>query len=134
MPPGKRSVRHEKGADAGAVLILLFALALFNTHAITAKTRELSDCVSLAERASLGGDTDEAVSLVEEGLASWMRWSSYTHIMLRHSEIELVIEGFFDLLGELETEDGASHMDFERLRVILRGISDAERPRWGSVL
>lgn len=123
-----------KEITAALLLVTLLGLSLVNAHLIEKKTSEMSEMVTRSEALYFEDNPDEAAQLLIDTMEGWHEMERYTHIMLRHSEIELVIDGFYELLGQLESPDGATHMDYERLRVILSGIADAEQVRWGSIL
>lgn len=124
----------KKEIIAVIILVVLLVLAFINGNILEKKTVELAENVTKAEKIYNDGDTEGAKRLVKEALQAWIDWEEYTHIVLRHSEIELVVEGFQNLLGELEREERATPTDFERVRMMLDGIAKAEQLRWGSVL
>lgn len=124
----------KKVTTAVLILAILLGIGVINARIIDKKMSWMSENISLAEEVYFAGDAQGAKKLIVETLESWEDWHKYTHIMLRHTEIELVIDGIYYLINEIESEGGATHMEYEQLRSILTGISAAEQIRWGSIL
>jgi hypothetical protein len=123
-----------KGKELTALLILavLMGLSLLHARYIEDKTVEISETLTRAEALTAEGRDGEALALAHEALESWLEAENHTHITLRHTEIELVIHGFYELFARLE-DGGGTKLDYERMHTILRGIYRAEQIRWGSI-
>ena len=119
---------------AVALIAAIFVLAMINVHHIESKTLALNNDIELAEKLYYDGDSDGAVSGIEKSLDTWLSWDSYSHIMLRHSEVDVITETYYELLSELEGEAKASQASFEKLKEALASIADKERISLSSIL
>ena len=116
------------------IIAAILALALINVNHIENKTLALSEEIELAEKQYFVGDTENAVSGVEESLNAWLSWDSYSHIMLRHSEVDVITDTYYELLSKLEEETDVSPASFEKLKEALNSIADKERISINSIL
>ena len=123
----------KKEMIAISVLLLLFTIAAINAHVICGKAEELEAQISRAETQYFSGDSLGAEREISLALKSWQNFQPHSHIMLRHSETERALDGFFELLAAIGSEGGAQRSDFEHMRVILRGISNAEQLQLGTI-
>lgn len=119
---------------AGFLLISILVLSVVNTGYVERKTKALIEDVSGAQNEYFDGNHEEAAEIIEESRDVWLDWNSYAHIMLRHTEIDLVTDAFFELLSALESDSSVSEASFEKLREMLRSIAVMERISFGSVL
>ena len=119
---------------AVALLLALLILSLMNVHYIESRTDALSNQIQSAEELYTGNDRAGASRLVEASLNSWLDWNSYSHIMLRHSEVDLVTDAFYSLLEELEGGETVTEASFDSLRETLGDIVKKERVSLGSLL
>ena len=116
------------------IVVAILTLSLINIRYIETKTQALSSDIETAEKLFLKGDNDGATARIEDSLSIWLDWDSYSHIMLRHSEIDIITDAYFELLSALEAEEGVTEAAFERLSEQLRSILIKERVTLGSVL
>lgn len=125
----------KKELIAGAVLIALFALSLLNIRFIDTLTAELSGYVDQALDFAEQGDFDQAVLSAQTAADRWLSLDYYTHICIRHSEINTATDAFYDLLGELYAEDaGSARGAGEKLKAQLGSIASIEHLTLGSIL
>ena len=119
-----------------AVLLIaaIMTLALINIRHIENKTLTLTSDIELAENLYINGDKAGAVDGIEASLDSWLHWDSYSHIMLRHNEIDIITDAYYELLTELEGESKAPSASFDRLKEELRSVIVKERVTLGSIL
>ena len=116
------------------IIVALLALVLINVNHIENKTLALTEEIELAEKQYFVGDTVGSVSGVEESLNAWLSWDSYSHIMLRHSEVDVITDAYYELLSKLEGETKVSPASFEKLKEALNSIADKERISINSIL
>ncbi len=116
------------------LIIAIFVLAMINIRHIENKTQALTGDIEAAEKLYFSGDKDGAVSDIEDSLESWLDWDSYSHIMLRHSEIDVITDAYYDLLSELQSENETAEASFGKLKEELRSIAIKERVTLGSIL
>ncbi|MGI5984811.1 MAG: DUF4363 family protein [Clostridiales bacterium] len=119
---------------AVSLILIIFALSLVNIRYVESRTDMLTNDVEAAEKLFINGDADAAISLVKESLDNWLSWEPYTHIMLRHSEVDLVTDAYYELLSKLQSEEEVPEAAYRRLKEQLRSISAMERITIGSIL
>lgn len=118
---------------AGALILIIMIASIINTNYVENKTRTLSQEVESAETLYFNGDGTEAVERIKGSLENWLGWDSYAHIMLRHSEVDLVTDAYFELLSELQSEETVPEASFSKLKQQLYSISIMEQITVGSV-
>ena len=118
---------------AGALILIIMAVSLYNTSYVEHKTKFLTENIEAAEKLYQNGDGNKASECIEESMENWLSWDSYAHIMLRHSEVDLVTDAYFELLTRLQTEEPVPEASFNKLKEQLRSISIMEKVSIGSV-
>lgn len=119
---------------AAALLLALLALSFLNVRYMENKTSALAADIEAADGLYGSGDAESAAGLVEDSLNGWLSWKSYTHIMLRHSEIDVVTCAYYELLEKLESGEKVPEASFESLITTLGDIVDKESIALGSLL
>ena len=119
---------------AAFILLALLALSVINVRHIKNKAMTLASEIEDADGLYRGGDSEGSAALVEDSLKSWLGWESYSHIMLRHSEIDLVTDAYYGLLSEIESDDTVPQASFDALIEKLNDIVNKERVTLGSLL
>ena len=87
----------KKEAIAGAVLALLIVLSAWNIYSIDALTDGISDSLRMSQALADIGDFDSAKTELDKGLKLWLNADGYTHIFLRHPEIDSTTDAFYEL-------------------------------------
>ena len=118
---------------AYALLILLTALLLYNIRTLDALIDAVETQICRSSAALQSGNSQLAASELEAAMELWYEAEPYTHIFVRHSEIDAVSDAFFDLNaalrgGEAQTEDA-----YLQLLYHLDNVESMERLRWGSI-
>ncbi len=119
---------------AFSLLVALLALSLVNVTYIENKTELLAGEINEAHELYQKGDNEEAAARVEKSLNDWLSWESYSHIMLRHSEIDVITGAYYELLEQLEGEEKVTDASFDALIETLNDIVKKERVTFGSLL
>ena len=119
---------------AAVMLAAILALSLINVRHIERKASALTGDIEQAQRLYQNGEHEQAADSVEDSLSSWLNWDSYSHIMLRHSEIDLVTDAYYELLSELQGENEVTEASFGALIEKLHDIVRKERVNAGSLL
>lgn len=119
---------------AGALLLLLMALSFFNVHYLERKTEALSALILEAEALYEEGDRQEAANLVQQSLDNWLDWKFYSHIMMRHSEIDFISDAYYELLESLEGDEAVTQASFHSVIEKLADIVVKERIDPGAIL
>jgi len=118
-----------------ALLVLLFVGALYNISFIDNMAYTLENEVTAAAEYARSGDFDKAKSIIDSASSHWLSLDGYTHIFLRHSEIDSVTDAFFELRTSLSEEDSdAFEGSYGLLMAHLESIRTMEHLRLGSIL
>ena len=125
----------KKEAIAGAVLALLIALSAWNIYSIDALTDGICDSLRMSQALADIGDFDSAKTELDKGLKLWLNADGYTHIFLRHPEIDSTADAFYDLQQVLMQEDiTACAAAYSKLKYHLASIDQMEHLSLGSIL
>lgn len=125
----------KKEVIAGAVLALLIALSAWNIYSIDALTDGIGDSLRMSQALADIGDFDSAKIELDKGLRLWLNADDYTHIFLRHPEIDSTTDAFYEL-QELLLDGGGDGCAaaYDKLRYHLESIRSMEHISIGSVL
>ena len=117
----------KKAVLAGLLMLGMLGLSLWNVRHLDAFTEGLQATLDLSRERWAAGEARSAAALVEEALADWHGAEGYTHIFIRHTEVDSATDAFYDLLAALSEEDGAAAgRSYERLSAHLRSIDTME--------
>jgi len=119
---------------AAALLLSLLGLSIFNVHYMGKKTAILADEIDKAQTLFMDGDTVGAATCIENSLQGWLGWESYSHIMLRHSEIDSLTDAYYALLDEVQSGNEVPEAAFGALTEKLRDIVGKEGMSVGALL
>ena len=120
---------------AGALLVLLFLAALVNIACLDRLISRIEAEVDRAQTLAEHGEFSPAEEALDTAIVHWTAANSYTHIFIRHPEIDSTSDAFYEckqLLAE-ENADGFPSA-FEKLNYHLNSIDEMEHIRLGSVL
>lgn len=118
-----------------AVLALLLALSVWNLKSIDTLTGDIEISLSKSQSAAEKLDFKTARQRLDEGLELWLSADSYTHIFLRHPEIDSTADAFYELQQVLMQEDAtACAAAYDKLRYHLDSIDGMEHLSFGSIL
>ena len=124
----------KKEVFAIALLGALIAVSVLNIGGIVRLTDELTETVELASAAAENENWDSAEIQAEKAIASWKAKDSYTHIVLRHSEIDTLSDALYDFLNDIMDKNvGAAEASSQKVIYHLESISQMERLRLGSI-
>ncbi len=116
------------------LLLALFGAAAWNIRKVDTLTGELEQHLRLSEKALLSGDRRYAETELEAALRVWTTAERYTHIFIRHPEIDSVSDAFFALSQGLRAGDGKElSAAYDLLRYHLESIDAMEHITLGSV-
>ncbi len=90
---------------AVALLILVFAAAILNILYLEHRTQELLSWVDTSTDLAAQGQWQEATEAAKTALDTWEGMAHYTHIFIRHSEIDSTTYAFYQLLTDLYAQD-----------------------------
>lgn len=120
---------------ASILLLLLLLASVWNIRRVDSLTDQLEESLSFSAQAAEAGDFSRAHALASEALALWLRSDSYTHIFIRHSEIDSTSDAFYELMSLLSQGDGdALPGAYAKLVYHLDSIASMEHVSLGSIL
>lgn len=115
-------------------LILILAAAFINIHYLDKLTEDVAVCIN--DAVSLASDEKwrDAEIKAEEAVKLWLNSDTYTHIVLRHAEIESATDLIYGFIQEVYAKEtgaaiGAAQAAVERLK----SIASIEHVKFGSV-
>ncbi len=118
-----------------AVVLAILTASIVNGHYVERRTSEFSHDLHIAQELYDSGAREEATTKVSDSLKGWLKWKSYAHIMLRHSEVDNVTEAYFDLLSDMEDEEAdVPAASFGKVEQLLKNVSDMEQLSIGAIL
>lgn len=115
------------------ILALLLGASVYNVHYLDGKMARLLQYVDSAGQLEQSGDYDGAQLMLRQAIEFWDGMSFYTHVFIRHSEIDGAMDAFYDCLGCLEKGEGDSAAELDKLRSHLCSITDMEHISLGSI-
>lgn len=120
---------------AAGLLALLFAAALLNIACLDRLVGNIEEDVGRAQALAESGDFPSAEAALDTAIEHWVAANAYTHIFIRHPEIDSTSDAFFEL-KELLAEENADGFPsaFDKLNYHLNSIDEMEHIRLGSVL
>ena len=119
---------------AGALLLLLMAGAWWNIRAVDTLTGDILAGLDISQAAEEQGDHLTAQAALAKALNRWLEADSYTHIFIRHAEIDATADAFYELQSQLLSGEGDSSAAYNKLRYHLDSIQRMEHPSLGSIL
>lgn len=116
-----------------ALLAALFSASFFNIRHLRGFTGGLASNVEASRSAFDAGDYGRAEALLRGALSEWEGAEGYTHIFIRHSEIDAASDAFCELLGSLAARDEGAAGDYEKLLNRISSLYTMERLTLGSI-
>lgn len=119
---------------AGALLVALLVLSMINVGAVERLSDRMTNHINSALGYARLEQWDEAAKSAEAAAKLWREKDSYTHIFLRHSEIDSATDALYELLKaiyaqEYGTTKGAAYL----ARSHFESIKSMEQIRFGSI-
>lgn len=119
---------------AAAVLILLLAGSWWNLKYLRDFTGGLSETLDLSRAYCKAGQFELAEQELEKAAQDWLGADGYTHIFIRHSEIDSTTDAFFELMSDVRSGDAQSASGaYEKLAAHLDSLYTMERVTLGSI-
>ena len=123
----------KKELIAALLLILLFSGTLVNIGINDKMMQRLNAEVKDAYDSAASGDWDTAQQRLDTAISHWLSMDGYTHIFIRHSEIDGTSDAFYELLSAIEEGDALSPA-YGKLLYHIDSISGMEHVSIGSIL
>ncbi|MGM9521272.1 MAG: DUF4363 family protein [Oscillospiraceae bacterium] len=124
----------KKEIFAAALLAVILALSLINTHYLSSITTEISGLVEKACAEAESDNWDMSEKYAMRAMDIWHGSDGYTHIVLRHSDIDSMTDDFYELMDHIyEQELGGVKSSSGLVIAHLESMRDMERIRLGSI-
>ena len=124
----------KKEIAAAIILIALFAGVMLNIKVSGNIILSLEDDVTAAYESARNGDFDRAKPQLDAAIEHWMSLDGYTHIFMRHSDINSTTEAYFQLKSDIYAEDiGAAEGSYSLLMADLDSLMTMEQISFGSI-
>lgn len=116
------------------LLFSLLAATLLNIRGVRLVTDELREYVTVCTEHINNEDWLQAERYAQLAKKLWNEKDTYTHMVLRHSEIDTVSDALYDFTGDVyEHNAEASRAGAEKIIYHLDSIYEMERVRFGSI-
>lgn len=120
---------------AALLLVLLFAAALLNIACLDRMIGTILADTDSSRALAEDGDFEAAEKALDKAIARWSAANAYTHIFIRHPEIDSTTDAFFELRQSLSEENADGFPSaFDKLVYHLHSVDEMEHIRLGSVL
>lgn len=93
---------------AFALLLLLFGGTLLNIRVCNSYMDKLKYEVKQVYESAEKGDFESSKSQLDAAVRYWLSLDGYTHIFIRHTEIDATTEAFFGFMSDIQAEDADS--------------------------
>ena len=124
----------KKEIFAGALLLTMFIASIVNIWYLNKLTQNLIDIVETAEEEVFSGNWDKAAADVEDAARIWDKNDPYTHIVLRHFEIDDATDAIYQLLNEIYAKnEGGVRGEAKALTAQLDSLASIEEIKFGSI-
>lgn len=123
-----------KTLSGAALLLILLCAAIFNSHYQKRFLGDMLDEAADAEKLVYSGNVEAGLETLYSLLNRWDAWEEYSHVFIRHTDVEEVSSSFYELLSDLcENDTGSARGSFLSLRHSIESIIKMEQPRFGSI-
>lgn len=124
----------KKEIIVACVLVLLLAAAVINIHFINKLTDNVTDLIEESAKYAMEEDWTKAEKKAEEAADLWTNSDTFTHLVLRHPEIEAATDAIYGFMEEIYAkETGAAEGAAKAAAARLKSISSLEQIKFGSI-
>ncbi len=117
----------KKAAAAAVLLALMLGVSVWNIHFLDRFTGEMKSMLDMSRACWAAGDIAGAEEILQETISIWYGTEGYTHVFIRHAEVNDVADAFYDLSSALKESDAAAaESEYERLKAHLDSIDTME--------
>lgn len=118
-----------------AILVLLIAGSWLNLRYLDSLTETLEEKLLLSQNAAEIGNMDIAEEALTDALDIWLNADGYTHIFIRHSEIDTISDAFYELYDALLSgENDSLEAAYGKLIYHLDSVTEIEHLSLRSIL
>ena len=124
----------KKECIALGLLLTILALVLINIRCINNLTGALIARVESATACAESGDWEGAERQVKALADTWNANDSYTHIILRHTEIDLTTDAIYEFTEKIYEQNFAAILATGQMTIYhLNSLATMEQIRFGSI-
>ena len=124
----------KKEIVAAVLLAVLFAGVIINIRVSENIVLSLSEEVDAAYLSLKRGNDAEASQQLDKAIVHWLTLDGYTHIFIRHSEINSTTEAFFQFKSDVSSGDAdAAEGSYGLLKETLNSLMAMEQVSLGSI-
>ncbi len=117
------------------ILAILMLGAWLNLRHMDSLTERIEAKLELSQKAAEQGSMDISEKALLDALDMWLGADGYTHIFIRHSEIDAISDSFYELYDALLSgETDALTPAYEKLIYHLESVNDIEHLSLRSLL
>ncbi len=117
------------------ILAILMLGAWLNLRHMDSLTERIEAKLELSQKAAEQGSMDISEKALLDALDMWLGADGYTHIFIRHSEIDAISDSFYELYNALLSgETDALTPAYEKLIYHLESVNDIEHLSLRSLL
>ncbi len=117
------------------ILAILMLGAWLNLRHMDSLTERIEAKLELSQKAAEQGSMDISEKALLDALDMWLSADGYTHIFIRHSEIDAISDSFYELYDALLSgETDALTPAYEKLIYHLESVNDIEHLSLRSLL
>ena len=123
-----------KELAAAIILALLLTGVMVNIRVASNIILSLKEDITAAYQSAEKGDFDRAKPQLDAAIEHWMSLDGYTHIFIRHCEINSTTQAYFQLKSDIYAEDmGAVEGSYGLLMATLDSLMTMEQLSLGSI-
>jgi len=125
----------KKEIAACAILLFLLFMVFLNLHTLGRLTENIEQRVSEVQALSAAGKWAPAAEKCAELTKAWQGLNRYTHVFIRHSDIEKLDDALSNYHSALLAQDLPLANNYSQLLIErLRAVYAMEKIRLGSIL
>lgn len=115
-------------------ILLLIVASLINIFHLNRLIDSMSTHINAAIFALNVGDISIAESELNNALKIWLNSNKYTHVFIRHTEIDAITDAYFDALAAIKSKNNSAITLMEQTKYHLESILSIEKLSLESVL
>lgn len=116
------------------LLLLIFSGVLVNIRINERIVSSLINEVDMSYENLKNGNEDKAMQLLDTAIEHWLNLDGYTHIFIRHSEINSTTDAFYGFRSDVGSGDAdAANGSYGLLKETLLSLMTMEQISLGSV-
>lgn len=124
----------KKELFSAILLAALIAGAVFSTKHMDKLADDMLTLLDRSQKYAQSGDAERAEAELDKALDIWLGAEGYTHIFIRHPEIDSTSDAFYELKQALAEDSEGLASCYDKLRYHIISIDTMEQFRLGSIL